>query len=82
MELAHAADRLRDVEVNGSWWRFFHTRIDAWDAYRDVLAATLGTDHRTAVSQSVGELRELDKGIEPRAWKVRFLRRSVELNSA
>lgn len=58
-DIAAAESQFKSAEETGQWWGFFGLPIQAWDHYRQVLAARLSNDDFEAVSQAVLVLETL-----------------------
>ncbi|MGZ4304942.1 MAG: hypothetical protein ACXVSL_08735 [Solirubrobacteraceae bacterium] len=62
MDVAIAADRLKQAHAEAMWWPFYAVALESWSRYRDVIAIALGADAWVTVSQSAIELQLLDEG--------------------
>ena len=62
MDLAIAADMLKDAYAEATWWPFSTVRLESWERYRDVIAIALSAEAWVTVSQSAIELQHLDEG--------------------
>ena len=61
MDLAIAADQLKQAYAEAMWWPFYAVALESWSRYRDVIAIALGADAWVTVSHSAMELQRLDE---------------------
>jgi hypothetical protein len=84
MDLAIAAEQLKDAYAEAMWWPFYNVRLESWDRYRDVIAIAVGANDWVTVSQSAIELQHTDEGFRkmPAADKARALTERSEADLA
>jgi hypothetical protein len=57
LDLALAADQLKQAEGDGQWWVFFSTSMPGWEGHLASLSARLDERDFEVVTQSVAELQ-------------------------